>query len=115
MKIGSAAQTGGNRHRPGPSAKLRYTISKPKPQYPPATSLAGLGMRELPEDEAREAYERRGLEPSEDKGEKWFTFEHSTAWREVERQFMGAVRSHGEANNAPPSTSFDTDFQTPMS
>lgn len=52
-------------------------------------------MRELPEDEAREAYERRGLEPSEDKGEKWFTFEHSPAWRDVERQFMGAVRSHG--------------------
>lgn len=53
-------------------------------------------MRELPEDEAREVYERRGLEPSEDKGEKWFTFEHSPAWREIERQFMGAVRSHGE-------------------
>ncbi|WVW80890.1 hypothetical protein I302_102881 [Kwoniella bestiolae CBS 10118] len=91
--IASSATTGPNRHRPGPSAKLRYTISKPKPTYPPATSLAGLVMREMIDNEVEELYERRGKERI-DKGEKWFTFEHTGPWREIERQFMGAVRSH---------------------
>ncbi|ORY20750.1 transcriptional repressor TCF25-domain-containing protein [Naematelia encephala] len=90
--IASTAQTSRN-HRAGPPSKLRYTISKPKPQYPPATSLSGLGMREYVDAEIDELYERRGLEMS-DWGEKWFTFEHSGAWREIERQFLGAVRSH---------------------
>ncbi|WRT70652.1 uncharacterized protein IL334_007650 [Kwoniella shivajii] len=91
--IASSATSGPNRHRPGPSAKLRYTISKPKPTYPPATSLAGLVMREMIENEVEEMYERRGKERL-DKGEKWFTFEHTGPWREIERQFMGAVSSH---------------------
>lgn len=51
-------------------------------------------MRELNEGEIKEWYERRGYEVVQ-AGEKWFTFEHSGQWREVERQFMGAVRSHG--------------------
>jgi hypothetical protein len=96
-QIASSANAGPNKHRPTASSKLRYTLSKPKPTYPPATSLAGLGMRELLDEEIEEAYERRGLVRSDaDKGEKWFSFEHSGNWREVERQFMGAVRSHGE-------------------
>lgn len=69
-------------------------------------------MRELPEDEAREVCERRALEPSEDKGEKWFTFEHSPAWREVERQFMGAVRSHGGLRSTLVLTGLDAELQT---
>ena len=57
-------------------------------------------MREMSEDEVKELLERRGLEDSAtDKGEKWFTFEHSPAWREIERQFQGAARSHGEPVN----------------
>ncbi|WWC92247.1 uncharacterized protein L201_007201 [Kwoniella dendrophila CBS 6074] len=91
--IASSATSGPNRHRPGPSAKLRYTISKPKPNYPPATSLAGLVMREMIDNEVEELYERRGKERI-DTGEKWFTFEHTGPWREIVRQFMGAVRSH---------------------
>ncbi|CAD6590415.1 MAG: hypothetical protein TREMPRED_005726, partial [Tremellales sp. Tagirdzhanova-0007] len=91
--IASSAQSGPNRHRPTASSKLRYTISKAKPSYPPATSLAGLGMRELTADEIDEVYDRRELEMV-DQGEKWFTFEHSGPWREIERQFLGAVRSH---------------------
>jgi len=51
-------------------------------------------MRELSEEEVKECYERRGYEVVQ-AGEKWFTFEHSGQWREIERQFMGAVRSHG--------------------
>ncbi|WWD20668.1 hypothetical protein CI109_105144 [Kwoniella shandongensis] len=90
--IASTAQAG-NKHRPGPSSKLRYTISKPKPTYPPATSLAGLIMREMVDTEVEELYERRSRERV-DKGEKWFTFEHTGPWREIERQFMGAVQSH---------------------
>ena len=101
LQIASLAQSGGNRHRPGPSAKLRYTISKPKPTYPPATSLSGLGMREMSEEEVEEVLVRRNVEGvSSDKGEKWFTFEHSPQWREVERQFMGAVRSHGRSGTS---------------
>lgn len=30
-----------------------------------------------------------------DAGEKWFTFEHAGQWREIVRQFLGAVQSHG--------------------
>jgi hypothetical protein len=48
----------------------------------------------LTQEEVQECYERRGYEDVQ-AGEKWFTFEHSGQWREVERQFMGAVRSHG--------------------
>lgn len=95
LQIASSAQAGPNRHRSAASSKLRYTISKPKPTYPPATSLAGLSMRELSEEEVDQAYARKGL-VSLSQGEKWFTFEHSGAWREVERQFMGAIRSHGQ-------------------
>ncbi|WWC65095.1 uncharacterized protein I303_107709 [Kwoniella dejecticola CBS 10117] len=91
--IASSATSGPNRHRPGVSQKLRYTISKPKPTYPPATSLEGLVMREMLENEVEELYERRGKERM-DKGEKWNTFEHTGPWREIQRQFMGAVRSH---------------------
>jgi hypothetical protein len=29
-------------------------------------------------------------------GNKWFTFEHSQGWREIQRQFLGAVQSLGE-------------------
>lgn len=77
------------------AAKLRYTLSKPKANYPPPTSLAGLNMKELDEDDVLDMYERRGWDQV-DRGEKWYTFEHSPAWREIERQFLGAVRSHGE-------------------
>ncbi|TYJ53218.1 hypothetical protein B9479_006141 [Cryptococcus floricola] len=93
--IASSAQP--NKHRGGPSAKLRYTISKPKSQYPPANSLAGLVMREMTAEEVEETCDRRDRDLV-DKGENWFTFEHIGVWREVERQFMGAVRSHGEFN-----------------
>ena len=99
--IASSAPTSGNKHRgAGPSSKLRYTISKPKPQYPPATSLAGLGMRDMTEEEVDDMHERRGW-GEEDAGERWYTFEHSGAWREVERQFLGAVRSHGQPRTHP--------------
>jgi len=50
----------------------------------------------MSDEEVMEVYERRGLEESGDQAEKWFTFEHAPAWREIERQFMGAVRSHGQ-------------------
>lgn len=50
-------------------------------------------MHEMSEEDVVDAYERRGWEQV-DLGEKWFTFEHSPAWREIERQFLGAVRSH---------------------
>lgn len=76
-------------------AKMRYTLAKPKPTYPPPTSLAGLNMREMGPEDVADLYDRRGWEQT-DPGEKWYTFEHSPAWREIERQFLGAVRSHGE-------------------
>ncbi|EIW69934.1 hypothetical protein TREMEDRAFT_38605 [Tremella mesenterica DSM 1558] len=91
--IASSASTG-NKHRgPSVSTKLKFTLSKPKPQYPPATSLSGLGMREMTDDEVNDLYDRRDWGEPEDGG-KWFTFEHSGAWREIERQFLGAVSSH---------------------
>jgi hypothetical protein len=58
------------------------------------TSLAGLGMREMTDNEVVGVYKRKGLEHA-DKGEKWFTYEHSMGWREVEQQFIGATQSHG--------------------
>ena len=52
-------------------------------------------MREMKEEEVEDMYANKGRDWA-DRGEKWFTFEHSGAWREVERQFLGAVRSHGQ-------------------
>lgn len=53
-------------------------------------------MRELNDMEIEDVYARRGLEMGgDDASEKWFTFEHSGQWREVQRQFLGAVGSHG--------------------
>ncbi|KAE8541405.1 hypothetical protein D1P53_002764 [Cryptococcus gattii VGV] len=89
--IASSAQPG--KRRPGIQSKFRYTISKPKPQYPPTTSLSGLVMREMLNEEVDELYGRRGRVQL-DKGENWFTFEHVGVWRQIERQFMGAVQSH---------------------
>jgi hypothetical protein len=55
----------------------------------------------MSEEEVEEVLVRRSVEGvSSDKGEKWFTFEHSPQWREVERQFMGAVRSHGRSGTS---------------
>ena len=52
-------------------------------------------MREMRDEEVLEWYERRGYEEVLP-GEKWFTFEQSGQWRDITRQFLGAVRSHGE-------------------
>lgn len=52
-------------------------------------------MREMTDEEVEEVYDRRGWAEDRPAGEKWFTFEHSGAYREIERQFLGAVRSHG--------------------
>jgi hypothetical protein len=78
---------------------MRYTLSKPKPNYPPPISLAGLSMHEMGSEQVLDVYDRRGWEQT-DRGEKWYTFKHSPAWREIERQFLGAVRSHGECNGS---------------
>lgn len=94
-QIAAATPTGGNRRHAAALAKARYTLAKPKPTYPPPISLAGLNMREMDHEAVEDLYDRRGWEQT-DPGEKWYTFEHSPAWREVERQFLGAVRSHGE-------------------
>ncbi|KAL1410047.1 hypothetical protein Q8F55_004049 [Vanrija albida] len=91
-QIASATPTNRS-HRAAASSKARYIIAKPKPTYPPPTSLAGLNMHEMSADDVEDVYDRRGWEQT-DPGEKWYTFDHSPAWREVERQFLGAVRSH---------------------
>jgi hypothetical protein len=78
-----------------------YTLSKPKASYPPPTSLAGLGMREMTDEEVAEVYERRLLDMTKS-GEKWFTFEHAGVWREITKQFLGAVRSHGGSPRTKP-------------
>lgn len=51
-------------------------------------------MRELTEDEVSAIQETRLAEWA-DQGERWFTFEHAAGWREIVRQFLGAVQSHG--------------------
>lgn len=94
-QIAAATPTGGNRRHAAALAKVRYVLAKPKATYPPPISLAGLNMREMDADAVDDLYERRGWEQT-DPGEKWYTFDHSPAWREIERQFLGAVRSHGE-------------------
>ncbi|BEI81465.1 hypothetical protein CcaverHIS002_0206250 [Cutaneotrichosporon cavernicola] len=91
--IAAATPTGGNRRHAAALAKVRYVLAKPKPTYPPPISLAGLNMRELSAEEVEDLYDRRGWLQA-DPGEKWYSFEHSPAWREIERQFLGAVQSH---------------------
>lgn len=78
---------------------LKTHLAKPKPNWPPPNSFLGLGMRDLTEDEIREKRARmggKGLE-GDGKAERWWTFEHGGGWREAERQFLGAVQSHGQS------------------
>ena len=56
-------------------------------------------MRELTEGEVKEKRKEmgsKGLKEESGSGERWWTFEHGGGWREAERQFLGAVGSHGE-------------------
>jgi hypothetical protein len=55
-------------------------------------------MYEMETDDIDNLYARRGWYQS-DRGEKWYTFKHSPAWREIERQFLGAVQSHGRTRH----------------
>ncbi|KLT44840.1 DUF654-domain-containing protein [Cutaneotrichosporon oleaginosum] len=91
--IAGATPTGSEKRYAATLSKMRYLLAKPKRTYPPPISLAGLNMREMDEAAVNDVYDRRGWEQT-DPGEKWYTFEHSPAWREIERQFLGAVRSH---------------------
>ncbi|CDZ98610.1 Uncharacterized conserved protein [Phaffia rhodozyma] len=94
-----AAPSGSTPTRGGPGGGARRNLikthlSKPRPNWPPPTSLLGLGMRELTDDEVQEKRARLGLSPKGGKGEKWFTFEHGGMWKEAQRQFLGAIGSH---------------------
>lgn len=85
-------------------AKIRTVlVPHPKPTWPIQSGFGGMSMRELSPQEALDIRRRRGvvnggrhsrgLEGME--GERWWTFEHDAAWRQVHLQFLGAVRSHG--------------------
>ncbi len=103
-------QAAWTRHQAAKIAKLRTTFVKPKLTWPLEGGAHGLHMREMSADEvrARDARhaEGRGAEAAgEDKGsaregERWYTFEHDAAYRQVQLQFLGAVRSHGEASRS---------------
>jgi hypothetical protein len=56
-------------------------------------------MRELNDTEVAEKRSRigtKGLRESAGGREKWFSFEHGGGWREAQRQFLGAISSHGK-------------------
>jgi hypothetical protein len=59
-------------------------------------------MREMSAEEVEERRRRHGESRGDEakgKGkavEKWYTFEHDGGYRQVQLQFLGAVRSHGE-------------------
>jgi hypothetical protein len=55
----------------------------------------GLSMRELSPEETEERRNRHGVKESK-AAERWYTFEHDAGYRQVQMQFLGAVRSHGE-------------------
>ena len=55
----------------------------------------------MTDEEVAEIHADRVTEWS-DSAEKWFTFEHAGVWRETTKQFLGAVRSHGESLSALP-------------
>ena len=63
-----------------------------------------MSMREMNTDEVEERRRRHGDSSNGDGGkgkgkavEKWYTFEHDGGYRQVQMQFLGAVRSHGES------------------
>jgi hypothetical protein len=80
----------------GPAASKRLIkthLSKPRNTWPKAAML-GLGMRELTPDEIAEKRGRDGRTGGEG-SERWFTFVHGGEYREAQRQFLGAISSHG--------------------
>lgn len=82
---------------PSSSKRLIKThLSKPRPTWPKAAML-GLGMRELTPDEVEEKRRRDGRTGG-DGAERWFTLVHGGEYREAQRQFLGAVSSHGSSS-----------------
>lgn len=59
--------------------------------------MLGLGMRELTPDEVAEKRARDGRTESE-RSERMFTFVHGGEYREAQRQFLGAISSHGRSS-----------------
>lgn len=64
-------------------------------------------MRELTESEVeqkRRVMGGKGLKDEGSAAERWWTFEHGAGWREAERQFLGAVGSHGKSSGVTTAT-----------
>jgi hypothetical protein len=54
--------------------------------------MSALGESEI--NDIREVHQH--AEGMSGANERWFTFEHDAGYRQIQLQFLGAIRSHGE-------------------
>lgn len=94
---------------PGSSKRslIKTHLSKPRPNWP-KPSLLGLGMRELTPEEVEEKRARDGRKSVEG-AERFFTLVHGGEYREAQRQFLGAISSHGTSPLSNLSMGSDND------
>jgi hypothetical protein len=78
-------------------SRMRILFAKPKMTWPITSSFGGLGMSALDENEINDIREvHQHAQEMSGANEKWFTFEHDGGYRQIQLQFLGAIRSHGQ-------------------
>ncbi|KAJ9102582.1 hypothetical protein QFC21_002983 [Naganishia friedmannii] len=76
-------------------SRMRILFAKPKMTWPITSSFGGLGMSALDESEVNDIREvHQHAEEMSGANEKWFTFEHDAGYRQIQLQFLGAIKSH---------------------
>ncbi|KAJ9111726.1 hypothetical protein QFC19_001087 [Naganishia cerealis] len=76
-------------------SRMRILFAKPKMTWPIMSSFGGLGMSALDESEVNDIRNvHQHAEEMSGANERWFTFEHDAGYRQIQLQFLGAIKSH---------------------
>jgi hypothetical protein len=77
-------------------SRMRILFAKPKMTWPITSSFGGVSMSALGESEINDIREvHQHAENMSGANERWFTFEHDAGYRQIQLQFLGAIKSHG--------------------
>lgn len=78
-------------------SRMRILFARPKMTWPITSSFGGVSMSALGESEINDIREvHQHAEGMSGANERWFTFEHDAGYRQIQLQFLGAIRSHGQ-------------------
>ncbi|KAI5453261.1 hypothetical protein NCC49_006284 [Naganishia albida] len=76
-------------------SRMRVLFAKPKMTWPITSSFGGVSMSSLGESEINDIREvHQHAENMSGANERWFSFEHDAGYRQIQLQFLGAIRSH---------------------